>query len=282
MAGGEVGFLLEDVLVLRRLLGMLDLPDLLTLGGVGDVLGLLLADVAGCAVGAHRRVEQREGSAYTRGQQQGREKAGVHEGSRPFTDPEHAVVRGVAAQGAPRFGDRDGSRGGEVPADLYQNLPRKNFIDDLAWKKLASLGITPSDSVEDARFLRGIGCYVDDIELPGLQEVAFLRSPLAHARILSIRKPQGAEPSVFAAEDLDIRAVQAKLGLPGFKSSEYPPLARGKVRFVGEAVAMCVAATRAEGEDLADRIELELEPLPAVADPRTSLPRTRLSALAHS
>ena len=47
---------------------------------------------------------------------------------------------------------------------------------------------------EDARFLRGIGCYVDDIELPGLQEVAFLRSPLAHARILSIRKPRGAEP----------------------------------------------------------------------------------------
>jgi aerobic carbon-monoxide dehydrogenase large subunit len=119
---------------------------------------------------------------------------------------------------------------------------------------------------EDARFLRGIGCYVDDIELPGLQEVTFLRSPLAHARILSIRKPQGAEPLVFVAEDLDIRAVQAKLGLPGFKSSEYPALARGKVRFVGEAVAMCVAATRAEGEDLAGRIELDLEPLPAVVD----------------
>src|SRR3954463_15635450 len=111
---------------------------------------------------------------------------------------------------------------------------------------------------EDARFLRGIGCYVDDIEMPGLQEVAFLRSPLAHARLLSIRKPPGAE--VFVADDLDIRAVQAKLGLPGFKSSEYPALARGKVRFVGEAVAMCVAATRAEGEDLAARIELELEP----------------------
>src|SRR6476646_9072791 len=119
---------------------------------------------------------------------------------------------------------------------------------------------------EDIRFLRGTGCYVDDIELPGLQEVAFLRSPLAHARILSIRKPPGAEPRVFVAEDLDIRAVQAKLGLPGFKSSEYPPIARGKVRFVGEAVAMCVAATRAEGEDLAGRIELDLAPLPAIVD----------------
>src|SRR5258708_23029589 len=84
---------------------------------------------------------------------------------------------------------------------------------------------------EDDRFLRGIGCYVDDIELPGLQEVAFLRSPLAHARILAIRKPRGAEPLVFVAEDLDIRAVQAKLGLPGFKSSEDPPLARRELRF---------------------------------------------------
>ena len=61
MAGGEVGLLLEDVLVLGGLLGVLDLADLLALGGVGDVLGLLLADVAGGPVGAHRRVEQREG-----------------------------------------------------------------------------------------------------------------------------------------------------------------------------------------------------------------------------
>ena len=45
---------------------------------------------------------------------------------------------------------------------------------------------------EDDRFLRGGGCYVGDIALPGLREVAFLRSPLAHARIRSIRKPPGA------------------------------------------------------------------------------------------
>jgi carbon-monoxide dehydrogenase large subunit len=119
---------------------------------------------------------------------------------------------------------------------------------------------------EDDRFLRGRGCYVGDIELPGLREVAFLRSPLAHARILAIRKPSGAEASVFVRADLDIRSVQAKLGLPGFKSSDYPPLAQDKVRFVGEAVAMCVAATRAEAEDLLGRIELDLDELPAVVD----------------
>jgi carbon-monoxide dehydrogenase large subunit len=119
---------------------------------------------------------------------------------------------------------------------------------------------------EDNRFLRGGGCYVGDIDLPGLREVAFLRSPLAHARILAIRKPSGAEASVFVRADLDIRSVQAKLGLPGFKSSDYPPLAQDKVRFVGEAVAMCVAATRAEAEDLLGRIELDLHELPAVVD----------------
>jgi len=119
---------------------------------------------------------------------------------------------------------------------------------------------------EDDRFLRGGGCYVGDIALPGLREVAFLRSPLAHARIRSIRKPPGAEASVFVRDDLDIAPVQAKLALPGFKLSDHPPLAHCKVRFVGEAIAMGIAATRAEAEDLLALVELDLEELPAVVD----------------
>jgi carbon-monoxide dehydrogenase large subunit len=119
---------------------------------------------------------------------------------------------------------------------------------------------------EDDRFLRGGGCYVGDIALPGLREVAFLRSPLAHARIRSIRKPPGAEASVFVREDLDITPVQAKLALPGFKPSDHPPLAHAKVRFVGEAIAMGIAATRAEAEDLLALVKLDLEELPAVVD----------------
>jgi aerobic carbon-monoxide dehydrogenase large subunit len=119
---------------------------------------------------------------------------------------------------------------------------------------------------EDDRFLRGGGCYVGDIALPGLREVAFLRSPLAHARIRSIRKPPGAEASVFVRDDLDIAPVQAKLALPGFKPSDHPPLAHCKVRFVGEAIAMGIAATRAEAEDLLALVELDLEELPAVVD----------------
>ena len=119
---------------------------------------------------------------------------------------------------------------------------------------------------EDDRFLRGGGCYVGDIALPGLREVAFLRSPLAHARIRSIRKPPGAEASVFVRDDLDIAPVQAKLALPGFKPSDHPPLAHCKVRFVGEAIAMGIAGTRAEAEDLIALVELDLEELPAVVD----------------
>ncbi len=119
---------------------------------------------------------------------------------------------------------------------------------------------------EDDRFLRGGGCYVGDIALPGLREVAFLRSPLAHARIRSVRKPPGAEASVFVRDDLDIAPVQAKLALPGFKPSDHPPLAHCKVRFVGEAIAMGIAATRAEAEDLLALVELDLEELPAVVD----------------
>jgi aerobic carbon-monoxide dehydrogenase large subunit len=120
---------------------------------------------------------------------------------------------------------------------------------------------------EDARFLRGRGQYVADIALPGVSEIAFLRSPVAHARIRAIRKPAGAEASVFTREDLaSVRSVQAKLGIPGFKASDYPPLAHEKVRFVGEAVAMCVADTRAEAEDIAETVELDLEVLPAVVD----------------
>ena len=133
---------------------------------------------------------------------------------------------------------------------------------------------------EDDRFLRGRGCYVGDIAMPGLREVAFVRSPVAHAAIRAIHKPAGAEAAVFTRQDLaGVRSVQANLKLPGFKPSDYPPLAEGKVRFVGEAVALCVAATRAQAEDLAERVVLDLDELPAVVDALAE--RAAPSALLH-
>jgi carbon-monoxide dehydrogenase large subunit len=120
---------------------------------------------------------------------------------------------------------------------------------------------------EDHRFLRGRGEYVANIRLPGMLDVAFVRSPMAHARILGIRKPSGHEAMVFTAADLaGVKPIRAVCGLKGFKASEQPVLATGKVRHVGELVAMCVAATRAEAEDIADLVELDLEELPAVVD----------------
>jgi carbon-monoxide dehydrogenase large subunit len=116
---------------------------------------------------------------------------------------------------------------------------------------------------EDRRFLLGQGEYVANIRLGGMLEVAFVRSPMAHGKIRGIRKPA----SVFTAEDLDgVKPIRAVCGLKGFKPSDQPILAREKVRQVGELVAMCVALTRAEAEDLADQVELDLEELPAVVD----------------
>jgi carbon-monoxide dehydrogenase large subunit len=120
---------------------------------------------------------------------------------------------------------------------------------------------------EDARLLRGRGSFVGDLSLPGMRDVAFLRSPVAHARIRAIRKPAGQESAVFVRADLhDVRNVQCNLGSPSFKNSDYPPLAQEKVRFVGEPLAMCVAPTRAQAEDLAELVELDFDELPPVTD----------------
>jgi carbon-monoxide dehydrogenase large subunit len=125
---------------------------------------------------------------------------------------------------------------------------------------------------EDERLMRGLGQYVGDIRLPGMQDVAFVRSPLAHARIRGIDIPEAVRDRVFTAADLDgVRPIRAVSGLPGFKVSEQPPLATGKVRHVGELIAMCVAPTRAEAEDVAASVAPDFDELPAVSDMRVAL-----------
>lgn len=120
---------------------------------------------------------------------------------------------------------------------------------------------------EDDRYIRGQGQFVGDIRLPRMQDVTFLRSPVAHARIRSIGIPPAFRHCVFIADDLiGVRAIRADTALAGFKSSLQPVLAVEKVRHVGEPVAMCVAPTCAEAEDIGSKIELEFDPLPAVQD----------------
>ena len=120
---------------------------------------------------------------------------------------------------------------------------------------------------EDHRLLRGRGEFVADIAMPGTMDVAFVRSPLAHARLLGLTKPDGDETEVVTAADLDgVRPIVARSGLPGFKVSEQPVLAADRVRYAGEPIAACLGETRAAAEDLASRVMLDLRELPAVAD----------------
>ena len=120
---------------------------------------------------------------------------------------------------------------------------------------------------EDDRYLRGQGQYVGNIRMVGMRDVAFTRSPVAHARVGAIRKPEGHETSVFLLGDLEgVKPIIADSALPGFKSSAQTVLAGDKVRLVGEMIAMCVADTRAEAEDLAAQVWVDFDELPAVVD----------------
>jgi carbon-monoxide dehydrogenase large subunit len=131
--------------------------------------------------------------------------------------------------------------------------------------------------VEDPRLLRGQGRYVGDLQLPGQLEVAFVRSPHAHARVRDIEAQRALEqPGVVAvltgAEAArESRPMRPRLGVPGFKACEQPCLAVDKVRFVGQAVAAVVAESRYLAEDALDFVEVDYEPLPAVVDARQAV-----------
>ncbi|MBI4246357.1 MAG: xanthine dehydrogenase family protein molybdopterin-binding subunit, partial [Candidatus Rokubacteria bacterium] len=131
---------------------------------------------------------------------------------------------------------------------------------------------------QTARLLAGRGTYVDDIKLPRMVHVAFVRSPHAHARIASIdRAAAGALPGVVAVvtgEEL-ARVCDGWVGtlahFAGMKSAKEHPLALGKASWQGEPVVAVVAESRAVAEDAAARVTIAWEPLPAVTDPETAL-----------
>lgn len=133
---------------------------------------------------------------------------------------------------------------------------------------------------EDQRLLAGTAQFVGDIKMPRLWEAAYVRSPIAHGRIDGITKPAAFAGQVFTAADMaDALPIRAESSLPTYKASDYPALATGKVRYVGECVAICIAPTRAEAEDIADLVVLDLTPLPAVVDALTA--RAPGAALVH-
>jgi carbon-monoxide dehydrogenase large subunit len=120
---------------------------------------------------------------------------------------------------------------------------------------------------EDARHLAGRGQFVADIDVRGALEAAIVRSPVAHGRLKGIEIPEGAEGRVFSAKDFpDLKPIRAVPRVPGFKASDFPVFATDKVRYVGQPVAVCLGATRAEAEDLAQQVTLDIDPLPAIVD----------------
>src|SRR3954454_6060571 len=123
---------------------------------------------------------------------------------------------------------------------------------------------------EDARLIRGQGRYVDDLDLPGLLHGAVLRSPVAHARILSIDTSAALQhPKVHAV------LTGADLGeaawMPTMSADRQAVLATDKVRFQGQEVAFVIADDRYSARDALELIDVSYEALPAVVDARTAL-----------
>ncbi len=131
--------------------------------------------------------------------------------------------------------------------------------------------------LEDPPLLTGKARYLDDLKLPGMLAVAFLRSPHAHARLvdLDVRGALGAPGvgAVLTGEEVArlARPIRAELHAPGYKPVGWPALAKDKVRFVGEPVAAVAASDRYRAEDAIEQIRVTYEPIPAVADAELSM-----------
>src|SRR5258707_17363 len=145
---------------------------------------------------------------------------------------------------------------------------------------------------EDYRFLTGAGQYTDDVAFAGQTHAAFVRSPHAHAVLRSIKTEKAKKaPGVIAIyTGADLAAAKVG-GLPcgwlitdvkgqPMKEPPYPPLAQGKVRHVGERVAVVIAESQAQARDAAELIEVDYQPLPAVVNAAKAKSGTALHEIA--
>jgi aerobic carbon-monoxide dehydrogenase large subunit len=131
---------------------------------------------------------------------------------------------------------------------------------------------SPIERIEDLRFLRGKGQYVDDVSPPGLLHAVIVRSGIAHGRIRAVDraaalKRDGVRAVITAADIGSIPTIPLRQEqLDCFKPFEQPVIATDTVRYVGEPVAVVVAESAAAAEDAADMVILDIEPLPVIAD----------------
>ncbi len=148
--------------------------------------------------------------------------------------------------------------------------------------KLPHIG-EPLRRKEDYRFLTGAGQYTDDIQLANMRHAVFVRSPHAHANIRSINKAAAlAAPGVVGVFDGADIAADKIAGLPcgwlitdtngqPMKEPPHPVLAQGKVRYVGDHVAIVIADTVENARNAAELVEVDYEPLAAVVDVRDAM-----------
>src|ERR1700683_4396020 len=131
---------------------------------------------------------------------------------------------------------------------------------------------------EDARLVTGQTNWTDNIQLPGLVQVAYLRSPMAHARITSVdvSAARGAPGVIAAFSGADFAAEQGSLPCawpvtPDIVMPAHPPMATDEVRYVGEIVACVVARDRYAAADALELIDVDYDPLPPVLDMEEAL-----------
>jgi len=128
---------------------------------------------------------------------------------------------------------------------------------------------------EDPRLITGSATYTDDVKLPGLCYAMFARSPYAHARLTAVRVEDARRApgviAVYTGQDVKDRLtpVPCAWNVPGcdLKIPAHPLLAHDRVRYVGDAIAMVIAETRAQARDAIDLVDADYEPLGATADP---------------
>ena len=128
---------------------------------------------------------------------------------------------------------------------------------------------------EDPRLITGRATYIDDMALPGMLWAAVVRSPEPHARIASIDTSAALEhpgvEAVLTGDDLPEVVAPCVFfwAPPGVevRNPEHWPLARGKVGYVGQAVALVVGTDRYGVVDAAEQVFVEYDPLPVVVDP---------------
>jgi aerobic carbon-monoxide dehydrogenase large subunit len=125
---------------------------------------------------------------------------------------------------------------------------------------------------EDERFIRGKGNFIDDVTLPGMLHMELLRSPFAHARIVSVDTSRAeALPGVVAVVTGDLMAQHNLAWMPTLSGDTQAVLATDKVRFQGQEVAAVVAESAYVAKDALELIDVEYEPLPAITTPQQAL-----------